>query len=122
MSCVFRVAMIVGLGLCMGHATSALAQQEAPEIVSETLRNKIGLWKYCRDKGLLEAATTDKAIKQAQGELKLLPPPANKARADATGEAGQVGQFGVTRRDMTVFATLMATTPAELCKGWTEKD
>jgi len=120
MSFVSRVAAIAGLGLCIAWSSAAPAQQQGGDLRYETIRNKVGLLRYCRDKGLLDAATTDKAIRQAQGELKPLPAPADKGRGDAAERAGQAGLFGVTRRDVATFATLMGTTPAELCQGWSE--
>jgi hypothetical protein len=121
MSSVSIVAVIFGLSLCIGSTSAAVAQQPGGDVDYETLRNRLGLLKYCRDKGLINGATIDKGIKQVQNELRLMRAPADKGRGDAAEKAGQIGQFGSTRRDVVTFATAIGTTPAEMCKGWSEE-
>jgi hypothetical protein len=121
MSSVSIVAMIFGLSLCVGSTSAAVAQQPGGEGDYETLRNRLGLLRYCRDKGLINGATSDRAITKVQSELRLTRAPTDKGRGDAAEKAGHSGLFGSTRRDVVTFATAMGTTPAELCKGWSEE-
>jgi hypothetical protein len=110
---------MLGLSVCGGWAVSAGAQQkEGSDVAYQSARNKIGLLRYCRDKGLLDAVTADTAIEAIQtGLLRYAvgdgPLKERGDRAERVGASG-LWQAGVERTLQSV-ADLFNTTTAALC-------
>jgi hypothetical protein len=119
------VAVMIGLGLCGGYTLPASAQQnDARDVVYEAARNKIGLFRYCRRKGLLDAAAANQAIRTVETGLKDFTNVSNLAetQGDRAEQAGEDGLLEAnSNRAFADVATLFRTTPSGLCREWAEE-
>lgn len=112
------VAASLGLSLCCGW-TAAIAQQSDQDAgLYEFARNKVGLLRFCRDQGLIDKVTAEKASDAIRAGIRRIDVSSRLIkdrgdRAEAVGESGFWEVDGphyhndVSRR--------LGRTPAEMC-------
>jgi hypothetical protein len=116
------------LGLAFG-ATLASAQQaqQDPErdLTYELARNKVGLLRYCKQRGFLDAKVADEAIEGAQGGVTVVTAFRETAVSQRDGDLaeknGEAGLWGAGRSPMEQMAESFVLTPRELCRQWAEE-
>jgi hypothetical protein len=106
-------------------AISAHAQQsDTRNPVYEIARNKIGLLRYCRDKGLVDRTSADEALSTEERSLQVLSSlagPYNQAAGDEAEKRGETGIYGAgSQMPIANMAKTFDTTPEGLCKEWVE--
>ncbi len=119
------LAAMLGLSLCGSCTMQASAQQnDGRSGAYETARNKLGLLRYCSDKGLLGAITAERAIEEVEAALRQFTVPDGAARkrgyeAQKDGEAG-LWEANGKKQDLASAATVLRTTPDGLCRELAE--
>jgi hypothetical protein len=117
-------AAMLGLGLLASQVSYANAQQQKDgrDVTYEAGRNRVGLQRYCKQKGLLEAAVANVAIRVTNDWLERLPAseePIARRFGDYAQRDGEVGILGPeSRREIEGFAAEFNTTPAAICREW----
>ena len=123
----YRSLSIV-LGLAFG-ATFAGAQQmqqdPARDLHYEMARNKVGLLRYCKQQGLLDAKVADEAIEGANGGVTAITAfretPVSRRDGDLAEKNGEAGLWGASHSPMEQMAQSFVRTPREMCKQWAEE-
>jgi hypothetical protein len=119
------IAVLCGLSLGAILSAIASAQQNDPgDAVYQAARNKIGLLRHCRDKGLLEPDASERAAEAVRaGLLRFSPSAAGAERdGDLAEAAGEAGFWEASRkRDLASVAAMLRITPAGLCREWAEE-
>lgn len=120
-----RCCLIFLLGAALSCSSAAAQDSAERNPLYETARNKIGLLRYCRDKGLIDRATADDALLVDQHSLGTITPagvPYNKAAGDEAEKRGEAGIYGVYVQYPIADAArlIYETTPEGACKGWVE--
>jgi hypothetical protein len=112
-------------GLAVG-ATFAGAQQRQQDpmrdLTYEMARNQVGLLRYCKQQGLLDAGIADEAIEGAQGGVSAVTAfrdtPVSKRDGDLAEKNGEAGLWGAWRIPVAQMAESLVMTPTGLCKQW----
>jgi hypothetical protein len=116
--------LCVLLGLAFGATPAGAQTRQDPsrDVVYETARNMVGLLRYCKQKGLLDAAVADDAIEGAQGGVIALTAfretPVSQKDGDLAEKNGEAGLYGASRSPVEQMAKAQVLTPTELCKEW----
>lgn len=113
------IAVMLGFTFCWACAVPVRAQQGNPQDLFVDARNKIGVLRYCRDKGHVGQITADFAIeaieagpgRTAGGDRTVKE---RGARLEKLGEAGFWGAQG--DQDLASVAQAFDTTLGALCK------
>lgn len=97
------------------------AQQQDAQHYIETLRNGIGIIRYCQGNGHLTFAMASEAIAPMESTLGLLSQgrnatPEQVEAADAAEKNGAAGKVGPASTDISENAKQMNTTTAQLCQ------
>jgi hypothetical protein len=116
------------LGLTFG-ATFAVAQQMSQDpqrdVLYETARNKVGLLRYCKQQGLLDAKIADEAIEGAEEGVSAIAAfretPVSQRNGDLAEKNGEAGLWGAWRSPMEQMAASLVRTPRELCIIWADE-
>ena len=58
-----RSCLIVMMGAIFSFSSASAQESDVLNPVYEMVRNKIGLLRHCRDKGLIDRATADEALR-----------------------------------------------------------
>jgi hypothetical protein len=115
----------VVLGLSLGTTFAAAQQQPDRDVVYETARNKVGLLRYCKQQGWLDAKTADEAIEGAQGGVSAITAfretPVSVQDGDRAEKNGEAGLWGASRSPIEKMAQSFVKTPTALCKDWADE-
>lgn len=112
------------LSLAFGTTFAGAQQMQDPQrdLTYETARNQVGLLRYCKQQGLLDAKIADQAIEGAQGGVSAVTAfrdtPVSKRDGDLAEKNGEAGLWGASRSPMEQMAKSLVRTPTELCKTW----
>jgi hypothetical protein len=104
--------------------TLAGAQQQVPgrDLTYEMARNKVGLLRYCKRKGLLDAKIADEAIEGAQAGVSVATAfqetTISKRDGDLAEKNGEAGLWGASRSPMEQMAESLIRMPEALCEQW----
>jgi hypothetical protein len=106
-------------GMLLPPGANVLPQQDAQHYI-RTLRQLIGVIKYCGSSGHLTDAMAKEAVAHTQDTLLLIttgrnPTPEEAEAADAAEKMGAAGKVGPSM-DIAERAKQMGTTPAQLCQ------
>jgi hypothetical protein len=117
----------VVLGLAFGTTLAAAQAQQDPDrdLAYEMARNKVGLLRYCKQKGFLDAKFADEAIEGAQGGVSVVTAfretPVSERDGDRAEKNGEAGLWGASRSPMEKMAQSFVKSPTALCKDWAEE-
>ena len=115
----FSLAVILGVGVQAGAAVPAGAQEDDRQaVLYQSARNKIGLLRWCRDKGFLGQITAERAIDAIDAGARRIP--VNAALKDRGDNAEEIGTAGFWvangQRELSSVAELFGTTTEALCR------
>ncbi len=119
------LSLVLGLAFGTTFAAAQHAQQNPDrDLTYEMARNKVGLLRYCKQQGLLDAKLADEAIEGAQGGVSVVTAfrdtPVSQQDGDRAEKNGEAGLWGASRRPMEKMAESFVKTPAALCKDWAD--
>lgn len=117
--------ILFGLAFGMASAGAQMRQDPGRDLTYEMARNKVGLLRYCKRKGFLEAKVADEAIEGAQGgvttAIAFRETLVSKRDGDLAEKNGEAGLWGAGRSPMEQMAESRIMSPTGLCKLWAEE-
>jgi hypothetical protein len=111
------------MGVIFGYSCAEAQESNVRNPVYEIARNKIGLLRYCRDKGFIDRKAADEALRANEHSLGLLTSkmPYSQVAGDEAEKRGEAGVYGSgSRQPIVSLAHVLNTTPEALCKEWVE--
>ena len=117
------LSILFGLALGTTFAGAQQIQQDPTrDLTYEMARNQVGLLRYCKQQGLLDAKIADEAIEGAQGGVSAViafrETPVSKRDGDLAEKNGEAGLWGAWRSPMKQMAESLIMSPARLCEQW----
>jgi hypothetical protein len=121
-----RLSMVLGLAFGTTFAVAQQARQDPDrDVVYEMARNKVGLLRYCKQQGFLDAGFADEAIEGAQGGVSAVTAfretPVSERDGERAEKNGEAGLWGASRSPMEQMAHAFVKSPAALCKDWADE-
>lgn len=111
--------------LCLGLALGAATADAQGVLTYEMARNKVGLLRYCKQQGMLDAKVADDAIEGAQGGVSTASSfqqaHVSKPEGDLAEKNGEAGLWGPRHSQMEKMARSQVLTPTELCQKWADE-
>ncbi len=99
---------------------SVSAVKGADDSVYFSLRNRMGLLRYCQDHGLLDEQVAVNATQRLAQVIKGLPAAADPVKGDALEDAGSVGKWGQTGMSVEQRASTFGLSLKDQCTEWSE--
>jgi hypothetical protein len=119
-----RFCLVAMAGIVFSATSPEAQESDVRNPVYEMARNKIGLLRYCRDKGLIDRTLADEALDVEERGLATITAmvlPYNKRAGDDAEKRGETGIYGSgSRQPIANMARVFNTTPEGLCKEWSE--
>ncbi|MBD9524227.1 hypothetical protein IB262_30530 [Ensifer sp. ENS02] len=85
-----------------------------------SLRNRIGLLRYCHDKGLLQEDAVEDAERRLTEVINGLPAADDVSQGDASEQAGIAGKWGQTGVAAEQRASMFGLTLKDQCAEWSK--
>ena len=112
----FPIVSALAALLSLGAANGVAAQQD--DSVYLSMRNTIGLLRYCQAQGFLDAAIAEAKSANIKTVIASLPAPANPAEGDEREKAGEAGKWGSRQTDAAEHAKMFDMTLEAQCQEW----